>query len=93
MTQVVPQTPDPKRRDQRVLLINIELHDRQGHELYAVCVPNDVITLKSQPWQLAALMTAANIVNLLGVNVECLPRGVRAVSPKFEPFRRVKVCI
>ena len=34
----------------RVLLINTELHDRDRRELYALCIPNDVVSPKAQKW-------------------------------------------
>ena len=73
----------------RVLLIDIELHDQRGQELYALCTPNDMVTPESQQWQLAHLLTANAITNLLGVDYRALPRGARAVSSQFENHREL----
>jgi hypothetical protein len=71
----------------RVLLIDTELHDQCGRTLYALCPPNDVTTHRSQQWQLAALLTADELVDALGIDFHSLPRGVRASSPQFEHHR------
>ena len=34
----------------KVLLIDTELHDHRGQELYALCIPNDVVSSKAQKW-------------------------------------------
>lgn len=33
-----------------IQLINTELHDQNGNHLYALCIPNDVISAKAQKW-------------------------------------------
>ena len=32
----------------KVLLIDTELHDHRGQELYALCIPNDVVSSNAQ---------------------------------------------
>jgi len=71
----------------RILLSNVELHDRGGRDLYAVSTPNDVSGHKIPDWQLAALMTAEKLTKMLGIDVGDLPLGVRATSPQFEEYR------
>ena len=70
-----------------ILLIDVELHDQRGLGLYALCSPNDVVSQKAQEWQLIDLLTAPQLINMLGVTFQSLPRGVRAVSPQFTEFR------
>ena len=71
-----------------MLLINTELHDERGHELYALCIRNDVVSGNAQKWQCGALLSGSSVCSLLGVEGECLPRGVRTVSPQFGGHRR-----
>jgi len=78
------------RSGERVLLINTELHDRRRRELYALCIPNDVISPKAQKWQLAALYTASELSQSLDIDYHHFPRGVRACSPQFERFRMLR---
>ena len=73
----------------RVLLIDVELHDQRGQGLYALCTPNDMVTHKSQQWQLTHLLAANVLTNLLGIDYWALPRGVRAVSSQFEDHREL----
>jgi len=75
----------------RLLVINVELHNKYGDPLYAVCIPNDVTTAKAQPWQLAYLLSAREVVHLLAIDFGMLPEGVRAVSAQFEQFRRIQM--
>ena len=72
----------------RLLLINVELHDQRGHELYALCTPNDMVLPKSPSWKLRYLLTGNELTDLLGVDYKVLPRGVRAVSAQFENYRK-----
>ena len=52
------------RNGYRVLLIDVELHDRYGRGLYALCILND----KDAPkWQLAALMPPIELFKYLGL--------------------------
>ena len=76
------------RNGGKVLLFDVELHDnRRGDGLYALCIPNDVVTHKSQRWQLAGLLTAEQLQYSLGIKHRDLPRGVRAVSDHFGNYR------
>ena len=77
------------RLTRRVLFFDVELHDRHGQRLYALCVPNDVITHKSQPWQLAIVLSAAQLCNLLGIDAAHIKRGVRAISHQFAYYRNI----
>lgn len=77
------------RNGGRLLVINVELHDRSGNELYALCPPNDVTTHRAQNWQLAALLSAPELVALLGIHGQSLPRGVRAVSSQYALYREL----
>jgi len=77
------------RNGGRMLVINVELHDRNGNALYALCPPNDVTTHRAQNWQLAALLNAAEVVALLGVSAQSLPLGVRAVSAQYAAHREL----
>jgi hypothetical protein len=79
------------RNGGRMLVINVELHDRNGNVLYALCPPNDVTTHRAQNWQLAALLNAAEVVALLGVSAQSLPLGVRAVSAQYAAHRELTV--
>lgn len=54
------------RSGERVLLINTELHDRRRRELYALCIPNDVISPKAQKW-----CFAPNPVVECGLEFDC----------------------
>ena len=74
----------------KVLLFDVELHGPRGQRLYALCTPNDVTSPNAQPWQLAHLLTANVLTNLLGIDVESLPHGLRAVSSQFGPYRNIK---
>ena len=78
------------RNKRKVLLIDIELHDQRGQRLYALCTPNDVTSPNAQPWQLAHLLNANALTNLLGIDAQSLPRGLRAVSSQFGPYRNIK---
>jgi len=78
------------RHGAKVLLINTELHDRERRELYALCIRNDVVSVKAQKWQLAALLTASQLSSSLGIDYHHFPRGVRASSPQFEELRMMK---
>ena len=40
--------------------------------------------------QLVGLLTAAELINLLGIDQQSLPRGVREVSPQFKQHQSVK---
>lgn len=71
------------RNGQKVLLFDVELHNQRGAKLYALCIPNDVVTHKSQRWQLADLLTASQITKMLGIRTNDLPRGVREASSQF----------
>jgi len=72
----------------KMLLIDVELHDRRRHDLYALCSPLDTVqSARSVQWQLISLLTAAELADFLGIDAECLPRGVRAASPLFEEHR------
>jgi len=73
----------------RLLVINVELHDRNGNELFALCPPNDVTTHRAQNWQLAALLNANEVHALLGVPPHFLPAGVRSVCPQYAAFRQL----
>jgi len=77
------------RNGRKVVLFDVELHDQHGQTLYALCTPNDMVSRKSQPWQLAHLWTASQLTTWLGITTRCLPRGVRAVSPQFEGYRNL----
>ena len=52
-----------------------------------VLSPNTQIT-QTQPWQLATLMTAPQLISMLDINCRSLPRGVRGVSRQFAGFRK-----
>lgn len=78
------------RNGGRALLINTELHDQKRRELYALCIPNDVVSPKAQRWQLAALCTASELSRALGIDYHHFPRGVRACSPQFERYRMLR---
>ena len=69
------------KNGRKVLLFDVELHDLRGRGLYALCTP------KSDNWQLVDLLTTQQLTNLLGIDLQALPRGVRAVSPQFEEYR------
>ena len=73
-----------------VLLFDVELHDRRGQGLYALCITNDLVTDKSQRWQLADLLTAQQVIDILGINKYALPRGVRAASHQFASYRNME---
>ena len=77
------------RSGRRLLLINVELHDQRGQELYAICIPNDMVTPDAPSWKLRYLLTGNELTNLLGVGHKTLPRGVRAVSTQFENYRKM----
>jgi len=76
------------RNGGKAMVIDTELHDEGGQSLFALCTPNDVVTAKSQEWQLAALLTAQRLRDL-GIAGEALPRGVRAQSLQFERLRAI----
>jgi len=76
------------RRGAKVMLIDTELHDHDGHTLYALSIPNDLIAPKSQKWQMAALLTAAELSDLLSISRKVLPHGVRASSSRFLEYNR-----
>jgi hypothetical protein len=76
------------RNGGKVLLIDVELHDHRQQRLYALCTPNDVVTQQTQPWQLANLLTAPQLINMLDIEYQALPRGVRAVSRQFAGYRQ-----
>merc|ERR1719433_2467114 len=78
------------RNGRTVLLVNTELHDQRGRELYALCIPNDVISFKAQKWQLADLMTASALIDSLSISQHVLPRGVRAISQQFRCMESLK---
>ena len=70
----------------KVLLFDVELHDHRGQPLYALCVTNDAVH-KAQWWQLADLLTASELADLLKIDSSfdsILPKGVRALSPQFQ---------
>ena len=71
------------RNGRRVLLIDIELHDRRRQKLYALCTPNDKTASNVQKWQIVGILTALKLGKLLCIKIESLPRGVRAVSSTF----------
>jgi hypothetical protein len=72
-----------------VVLVHTELHDHRQRDLYALCVSNDVVSAKAQKWQLAALMTAPELFDLLGIDRMCLPYGVRSKSQHFREYRQI----
>merc|ERR1719474_2401467 len=72
-----------------VLLVDTELHDQRGRGLYALCIRNDIVSAKAQKWQLAAMLSGPELCELLGVDRECLPFGVRSASKQFEALRRM----
>jgi len=76
------------RRGLKLLVINVELHDSAGSELFALCSPND--SGHGEPWDLVSLFTAQKLTRMLQVDVQRLPRGVRAVSSEFEQCRAIK---
>lgn len=73
----------------RLLLIDVELHDQRGEELYALCSPNDK-KVQFEEWQLVSLLTAQKLIDLLGIDAQSLPRGVRAASTQFEQYHKMK---
>jgi len=75
----------------RVLLFDVELHDRSGSRLYALCTRNDVVAEHIEKWQLVGLLTAKQLDDELAVDRGALPRGVRSMSPRFEPLRSGKL--
>jgi len=72
-----------------VMLVDTELHDQRRRGLYALCIRNDIVSAKAQKWQLAAMLSGAALCELLGVDRECLPFGVRSASKQFEALRRM----
>jgi len=79
------------RNGTKVLVFDVELHNFNGEGLYALCIPNDVVTHRTQMWQLADLLTAAELMHLLGIHQTDLPRGgVRAISSQFRAHRALK---
>ena len=78
------------RNGGKVLLFDVELHDERGEGLYALCVPNDVMSPNAQQWQLADLLTGPQLTTLLGIDSRSLPRGVRMASSQFEQFRMME---
>jgi len=76
------------RRGASVMVIDTELHDHDGHLLYALCIPNDIVAPKTQKWQMAALLTAAELSDLLRISPKLLPYGVRASSSQFSEYNR-----
>ena len=74
----------------KVLLFDVELHDPRCQSLYALCTPNITQTPKAQPWRLEGLLTADMITKWMDIDSRVLPRGVRAVSPHFEQYRKMK---
>ena len=79
------------QKKRKVLLFDIELLDSRGQSLYALCTPNITHKPNAQPWCLGALLTADMITKWMDIEYQMLPRGVRAVSPHFEQYRRMKV--
>jgi len=91
MQMVVPHRHQGYNRLMKVLLVNTELHDIRGQEIYAVCIPNDVRgAAKVQPWQMAALLSQQDVMTMLDVDIHTLPRGVRASSMQFRELRCIK---
>jgi len=79
------------RNGSKVLVFDVELHDFHNHSLFALCIPNDVVTNHTQIWQLADLLTAQQLMRLLGIQRSDLPRGgVRARSKQFRTHRALK---
>ena len=78
------------RNGGKVLLFDVELHDERGEGLYALCVPNDVMSPNAQQWQLADLLAGPQLTTLLGIDSRALPRGVRTASSQFEQFRMME---
>jgi len=72
-----------------VVLVHTELHDQRQRDLYGLCVANDMVSAKAQKWQLAALMTAPELVDLLGIDHLCFPYGVRSSSQHFREYRQI----
>ena len=70
--------------------INTELHNEDGEELYALCIPNDVTNPKVQQWQFAVLKTAKELIEMLGIPKEKLPYGVRWTSQQFHHLRTLR---
>merc|ERR1719283_437025 len=91
MNMFVPHRHMGYNRLMKVLLVNTELHDIRGQEIYAVCIPNDVRgAAKVQPWQMAALLPQQDVMTMLDVDIHTLPRGVRASSMQFRELRCIK---
>jgi len=77
------------REGRSVLLVHTELHDQRRRDLYALCIQNDIVSAKAQKWQMAALLPATALCDILGVDRECLPLGVRSTSKQFKALRRM----
>merc|ERR1712150_317796 len=73
-----------------VMVVNVELHDKRGDALYAICVANCPERAELKPWFMNSLMTTPKITNLLGISSGDLPHGARAVSTQFEQYRTIK---
>jgi len=78
------------RNGSKIMIINTELHDHRGQSLYALCVPNDAVGGKTQKWQLAAFLTAYDVVECLKIDSNDLPRGVREICSQFEEYRAIQ---
>ena len=74
----------------KVLLFDVELHDPRGQSLYALCIPNITESPNAQPWRLVGLLTADLITKWMDIEYQMLPRGVRAASPHFVEYRKMK---
>eukprot|EP00484_Ammonia_sp_Unknown_P002375 CAMPEP_0197074322 /NCGR_PEP_ID=MMETSP1384-20130603/211048_1 /TAXON_ID=29189 /ORGANISM="Ammonia sp." /LENGTH=642 /DNA_ID=CAMNT_0042513163 /DNA_START=97 /DNA_END=2025 /DNA_ORIENTATION=+ len=67
------------------IVINTELHDYDGNELYMFCVKNDKLSAKAQRWQFVKLLTQFEIRAFMQHGV--LPRGARKTSDNFYQYR------
>ena len=95
MNKIARTMIEMKTKDgHNVLIIDVELHDQRGQNLYALCIPNNERRpsqgrdVQVHPWKLSGLFIASDVVEKTACSQ--LPRGVRAVSSQFGSYRRMK---
>jgi len=62
------------------LLINVELHNRLGEKLYALCSPRD--PSNPEQWTMERVLTLQDLA-AMNIDIQDKPRGVREVSTAF----------